>query len=104
MFGSNYLIVVNNIRDRARTPNYIAVNTLVPLLATPVHSGGHRRADPAGNRPRGCRRLRPGGGGRDIGSTSDQFQYFYQAQSGNFDVKVRLEIIVPNRPVSRRRV
>ena len=98
VFGSNYAIVLNNIRDRARTPNYIAANTLVPLLATPYIPDGVGSPTPPGTVFGQADGYDLGGGGRDIGSTSDQFQYFYQAQIGDFDVKVRLKSLSQTDP------
>jgi regulation of enolase protein 1 (concanavalin A-like superfamily) len=98
VFGSNYVIVVNNIRDRARTPNYIALNTLVPLLATPYIPEGIGSPTPPGTvlgLPDGYDLA---GGGRDIGSTTDQFQYFYQTQRGDFDLKVRVKSLSQTDP------
>ncbi|HWI58675.1 MAG TPA: lamin tail domain-containing protein, partial [Bacillota bacterium] len=40
-------------------------------------------------------------GGRDIGGTSDQFQFAYQAFSGSFDIKVRLRSLDQTDPYAK---
>ena len=96
-FGSNYLIVVN-ISGTGRDPQLIAVNTPVPLLATPYIPEGIGAPTPPGTvvgLPDGYDLA---GGGRDIGYTTDQFQHFYQVQQGDFDVKVRLNSLSQTDP------
>jgi hypothetical protein len=90
VLGSNYVLVINGIRDWASTPNTIATNTVVPLFAGFYAPQGIGNPAPPGTLlglPDG---YDIGGGGRDIGGTSDQFQYTYVQRTGDFDVKVRL--------------
>jgi hypothetical protein len=89
--GSNYVLVINNLRDRATTPNTIATNTTILLFAgpyTPLPIGNPTPTGTISGAPGG---YDVGGAGRDIGGASDQFQYDYQARNGDFDVKVRLQ-------------
>jgi regulation of enolase protein 1 (concanavalin A-like superfamily) len=96
VYGSNYCLVINNVRDRATHPNTIATNTLVRFTAMPY-------ADlDIGNPPfystvtlDGTNGLDVFASGSDIGGVSDQFTYNYQLQSGNFDVCTRLAGLTP---------
>lgn len=89
--GASYTLVVNNVRDASSAANLIAPNTTANFSAgsfTPVAIGNPQ--------PSGATTPVPGGlnvaaGGRDIGGTSDQFQFNYQNRVGDFDVKVRIE-------------
>jgi len=89
--GSNYVLVINNVRDRATTPNTIATNTTILLFAGPFTPLAIGNPAPAGTISGAVRGYDVGGAGRDIGGASDQFQYDYQARTGDFDVKVRLQ-------------
>ncbi len=90
VYGSNYVIVINNIHDRASTPNVIATNTLAgftalpfapqdigspPIASTATYTTNGETIQSAGNY---------------IGGTSDQCNLEYQLQTGNFDVSVCL--------------
>jgi len=89
--GSNYVLIINNVRDRATTPNTIATNTTILLFAGPYTSQAIGNPVPVGTirgAPGGCD---VDGAGRDIGGASDQFQFAYQARNGDFDIKVRLQ-------------
>jgi len=90
-FGSNYVLVINNVRDRATTPNTIATNTTIVVFAgpyTPLAIGSPPPVGTISGAPGG---YDVGGAGTDIGGASDQFQFAYQARNGDFDVKVRLQ-------------
>ncbi len=96
VYGSNYCLVINNVRDRAPFPNTIATNTLVRFTAMPY-------ADiDIGTPPfnstatlEGTNGIEVFASGSDIGGASDQFTYNYQLQSGNFDVCTRLAGLTP---------
>jgi hypothetical protein len=88
--NSNYFMVLNGIRDRATTPNTIATNTWVSFFTgpfTPVAIGG---ATPAGSINGASGGFDVTGGGKLIGSGSDQFQFAYELLSGDFDIMTRL--------------
>jgi hypothetical protein len=89
--GSNYVLVINNLRDRASTPNTIATNTTILLFAGPYIPLAIGTPSPVGTISGAPGGYDVGGAGKDIGGTSDQFQYDYQARNGDFDVKVRLQ-------------
>src|SRR5262249_13714098 len=89
-FGSNYTLRVSNVRDRATTPNTIAPNSPFTFLATaytPVDIGNPAQPGSLTVVSNGYNVI---GGGTDIGSSADQFQFSYQQRTGDFDVKVRL--------------
>ena len=89
--GSNYWLVLNGIRDRASTPNTIAANTRVAVFAglfTPQDIGA---PTPPGFVLGARDGFDVGGGGADVGGSSDQFQFAYATRSGDFDIKVRLQ-------------
>jgi regulation of enolase protein 1 (concanavalin A-like superfamily) len=90
VYGSNYSIVINGVRDRASIPNTIATNTLVTFPALPF------APQDLGN-PAVCSTVTAAGNGfnitavgSDFGGNSDQGNFFYQIYTGNFDVCVRL--------------
>ncbi len=94
-YGSEYLLVINAVRDRATTPNTVATDTTLPLLATPyapVDIGG---ATPPGTLAAGDNGYDVVASGGDIGSTADQFHFDYRRLTGDFDVQVRLAGLTP---------
>src|SRR5207244_10532008 len=72
VYGSNYTLVVNGVRDLAMVPNTIATNTLVNFLTSSSVS-----QDIGGSASSTTVVLSNGvsiaAGGRDIGGTGDQF-------------------------------
>jgi regulation of enolase protein 1 (concanavalin A-like superfamily) len=95
-YGSNYTIRLNNLRDRASTPNLIATNTVAFFQALPYASQN------IGSPPFAT--VITGGGngydisasGADIGGTSDQFGFGFQTRTGNFDVAARVAGLSPS--------
>ncbi len=89
-YGSNYVLTVNNVRDRASTPNTIAANSQISFTAA-----AYNPALVGGASPGTLTILTNGyditGAGNDIGGISDQFQFDYQLLSGDFDMRVRLQ-------------
>ena len=84
-------MVINNVRDRATTPNTIATNTTIVVFAGPYTPLAIGNPPPVGTISGAPGGYDVGGAGKDIGGASDQFQFAYQARSGDFDVKVRLQ-------------
>ena len=90
VYGSNYSIVINRVRDQAAPPNTIASNTLVSFLAMPY------APQDIGNPtiPSTVSLLTNGvnvtAAGNDIGGAADQFGFSYQLRAGDFDVSTRL--------------
>lgn len=100
-YGSNYSLVINNVRDRAATPNTILTNTTVNLLASPF------ALKDVGNPPLASVQqvltngLTISASGSDIGGVSDQFGFSYQLFTGNFDVTVRLASLSDPNPFAK---
>ncbi|MEJ0090950.1 MAG: lamin tail domain-containing protein [Limisphaerales bacterium] len=90
VYGSNYSIIINGVRDRMNLPNIIAANTTVnfPALAYTLKDIGNSSvistAVVAGNG------YNVTATGNDFGGSSDQGNFSYQLRSGNFDVSVRV--------------
>ncbi|MGA3180951.1 MAG: LamG-like jellyroll fold domain-containing protein, partial [Verrucomicrobiota bacterium] len=90
LYGSNYTLLVNGVRDQALPPNTIATNTRVSFWASPfvpLDIGSPAIASTAAFTPDGVAVSSAGGG---IGGAGDQFNFEYQLQTGNFDVSVCL--------------
>ena len=88
--GDTYGIVINGVRDQAIPPNTIASNTLVTFTASPFAP-----ADIGGSSVVSTDIYTTGGvivssAGNNIGGASDQFNFDYELQTGNFDVAVCL--------------
>jgi regulation of enolase protein 1 (concanavalin A-like superfamily) len=90
VYGSNYSIVINGVRDRMNLPNTVATNTTVNFQALP-----YTMSD-IGNPPVVSTGMVAGNGinvtavGNDFGGNSDQGNFSYQIYSGDFDVQVRV--------------
>lgn len=89
-YGETYTLSVSNVTDLAVPPNAIASDARLSFVAseyapadvgTPALGGGTVRV-PGG--------VDVTGGGRTIGGASDQFQFGWQEQTGNFDVEARV--------------
>lgn len=89
-YGSNYLIVINNVRDRASVPNTIAANTTVTFSALPYvpqdlgNPSVPSLVTTAGNG------VNVTAAGADFGGSFDQGNFSYQSISGNFDIAARV--------------
>jgi regulation of enolase protein 1 (concanavalin A-like superfamily) len=99
--GSNFVLVLNGIRDRATTPNTIATNTLVSFFAGPYTPQGIGNPTPLGTIVGSGDGYDIGGGGKNIGGASDQFQFAWQAVSGNFDIAIRLKSLGQTDPLAQ---
>ena len=93
--GSNFVVVLNGIQDRASTPNTIATNTLITFFAGPYTPQGIGNPSPLGSIVAAGDGYNVGGGGQNIGGASDQFQFAWRTVSGDFDVAVRLNFFTP---------
>src|SRR5207302_3866698 len=49
VFGSNYLLVINGVRDQAAAPNTITANTMAAMIATPYTPAEVGGATPTGS-------------------------------------------------------
>jgi hypothetical protein len=86
-------LTVNHITDQCTGGNVMAPDsqvTFVALAYTPADIGSPAPAGHTVSVPGGYDVM---GGGTDIGGTNDQFQFSYQARSGDFDLRVRLEAL-----------
>ncbi len=88
--GSNYVILVNSVRDLAYTSNTIATNSAAAFTASPYSSQDIGGALPAGSTVAAGNGYDITAGGGDIGGTSDQFNFNYQIVTGDFDQQVRV--------------
>jgi hypothetical protein len=96
VYGSNYTIVVNRVRDRASVPNTIATNTLAKFTALPY------ALQDIGSPPIPTTITVVSNGinitasGSDVGGYSDQCGFSYQLRTGDFDVATRIAGINPS--------
>ena len=90
-YGSNYTLVINNVRDRARTPNTIATNTLASFRAAAYASQDIGNAGlPTTVTLVGTNGVNVAADGADIGGYADQCNFQYQLVTGDFDFSVRV--------------
>jgi hypothetical protein len=89
-YGSNYTLVINGIRDQAIPPNTIASNTLASFTASPFAPQDIGSPAIASTDTYTTNGVTISSAGNYIGGTSDQFNFDYQLQTGNFDVTVCL--------------
>ena len=90
VYGSNYTLVINRVRDRASSPNTILTNTTVAFTAMP-----YATQDIGGPPFPSSLTLVSGGldvvgSGADIGGYSDQFGFAFTIRTGDFDIAGRL--------------
>ena len=88
VYGSNYTLVINNVRDRATPPNPILPNTPVNFTASPfarLDVGGPPVPSSVVILSNG---LSVSAVGSDIGGVADQFGFNFQLVTGNFDYSV----------------
>ena len=90
-YGSNYIVTVNNVLDRAGTPNLIAPNSQIAFTASAYNPSSVGGALPAGSTAILTNGYDITGAGNDIGGVADQFQFNYQLVTGDFDVRVRVQ-------------
>ena len=96
VYGSNYTLVINSVRDQAIPPNTITTNTLVRFTAsafTPQDIGNPPVLSSVTIVSNG---LTVTAAGSDIGGTADQFNFEYQTRAGDFDVSVRVAGLTPS--------
>jgi Lamin Tail Domain/CotH kinase protein/PA14 domain len=98
--GTNYNLIVNGVADVAATPNVIAPNSQTPFTASSFIpavvglSGLPTAAIPAGN----GYDITGLGAGFVLNQTSDQFQFNYLPQNGDFDLSVRVQSLTDSNP------
>jgi regulation of enolase protein 1 (concanavalin A-like superfamily) len=89
-YGSNYWIVINNVRDRAGTPNTIAANTTATFSALPYVPQDLGNPSVASIVTAAGNGLNVTAAGADFGGSLDQGSFSYQTISGNFDIAARV--------------
>lgn len=96
VYGSNYTVTINNVRDRASNPNTIAANTKVSFTATPYASQDIGGA-PGGSSVTvvGSNGLNVTAAGSDLGGNADQCNFQYQLLNGDFDISARVAGLSP---------
>ena len=97
-FGSAYRLAVNNVQDRALTPNSIPPNSTFDFVASeyaPADIGGPPLA---GSQTRLNSTAFDITGAGTIGGTSDSFHFDYETRTGNFDVQVRVAAVTVSDP------
>jgi len=88
--GSNYCLVINNVRDRATVPNSIAANTTVTFSALPYIPQDLGNPSVASVVTAAGNGLNVTAAGSDFGGSLDQGNFSYQTVSGNFDIAARV--------------
>ncbi len=88
--GTSYSLVINGVRDRAIPPNTIATNTLVNFTASPFAPLDIGNPAIASSDIYTTNGVTISSAGNSIGGTSDQFNFDYLLQTGNFDVTICL--------------
>ena len=94
--GDTYFLTVNGVTDRTAAQNPVPPNSRVSFLATvftPLNIGAPALLGSVVASNGGFSLV---AGGTDIGGTSDQFFFYYQAKAGDFDVTVRLAGFSPS--------
>ena len=89
--GAVYTLTVNRLADQSAEGNIIATNSQTTFTASVYAPAGVGAPAPAGSVAPAGNGLNVAGGGGGLGGTSDQFQFGYVQQTGDFDFKVRLD-------------
>jgi hypothetical protein len=101
-FGTNYVLVVNNVRDRAAAPpNVIAPNSAFSFTATELTPEDIGNVTVPGTITTTTGGFDIASAGTAIGGTSDQFQLSYQLRTGDFDVQARVQTLGLSDPWAR---
>jgi len=96
VLASNYVIVLNGVFERSNEHLELATNTTLIVVASPYTIQGVGNPSPPATLFGDAGGYDLGGGGNAIGGTTDQFQFAYQVQIGDFDVQVRLAGMAPS--------
>jgi regulation of enolase protein 1 (concanavalin A-like superfamily) len=89
--GASYTLTVNGISDLAATANGIAANSQAMFVAVSYKPQDVGSPAVTGSTTPVTRGYDLTGSGADIGGTGDQFHFGHQQQTGNFDIRVRVE-------------
>ena len=88
--GATYTLTVNNVADQSAAANTVLANSQAQFTALPITGTDIGGPAVAGSSTTVTGGFNVSGAGSDIGGTADQFQFNYQPQSGDFDMKVRV--------------
>ena len=91
VYGGNYTLTINQVRDCAYAPNAVADNTTIHFVPAPYTSVDIGGATPAGTLMTVSGGFDVAGAGADIGGNADQFAFHYQMLSGDFDLQVQIQ-------------
>ena len=94
--GTHYTITVNGVQDLASVPNLIAANAQIGFQASDSVPAGIGSPPIPGSFSIVTNGIDMTGSGSDIGGNSDQFQFQYRTNTGNFDVQVRVSGLSPS--------
>ena len=89
--GSNYLLSVTGLRDGSVAGNMISPGASCSFTASSFIAADVGQSGLPGSSTLAAGGVNLTGSGVDIGKGEDQYFFSYQAKSGDFDVKVRLE-------------
>jgi hypothetical protein len=90
VYGSNYTLVINRVRDLAIPPNTIASNTAVSFMASPLAPQDIGNPSFASTTVVSSNGILVTAAGSGTGGVKDQFNFQYEKVSGNFDVSICL--------------
>ncbi len=90
VYGSNYSITINNVRDRAAVPNTIAPNTVASFLASPYTPEDIGNPSIPSTVTIVSNGVNVAAAGTDIGGAADQFSFNFAPRTGDFDVAARV--------------
>jgi hypothetical protein len=100
-FGTNYTITISGVFDRAAPPNSILPNSPIRFTALEFFPQSVGSPTLAGLCQPVAGGLDLAGAGKTIGGTSDQFQFGWKRQSGDFDLQARVAGTVLPDPYGR---
>src|SRR5438477_2557074 len=92
--GVFYTLTLNGIRDQSVAGNLMAANSQVTFISLSYGPLAIGNPTPAGNSVGVAGGYNVTGGGSEIGGTNDHFQFAYQARSGDFDLRVRIDSLI----------
>ena len=89
--GETYTLTVRNLTDLSAAGNVMPDGSQAVFTASTYAPVAIGNPIPAGHQQAALNGYDIAGGGADLGGTRDQFQFSYRSQTGDFDVKVRLD-------------
>jgi hypothetical protein len=96
VYGSNYTLVVNNVRDTVPSHNLIPANSTFSFTASPFVSCDIGTPPLETSYCSASNGWNVSASGSGIDGQADQFYFGFQIQSSNFDVQVRVAGLTPS--------